>query len=261
MCGRMTLTRSGAEIAAWFAEAVALEAGDAAVAGPLGGALRPRFNVAPSQDVLTIVPAEAGARFEWRRWGLLPSWAKDPSMGARLFNARSETVAEKPSFRAAFKRRRCLVAADGFYEWTPRNRGHRPFHFRGADGGLLAFAGLYEHWQGEGGEVVESCTVLTTDANADLEGVHHRMPVLLAPSDQARWIDPDAEREALQPLLRPAPPGRLARVPVTRWVNDPRHDDPRCLDPEPEVRQPALFTLDGGAGGGGDGGAGDEEAF
>lgn len=266
MCGRMTLTRSGSEIAAYFAEAMAgLEALDAREVD--GHPLRPRFNLAPSQEVLTLVVSfgpdaapdaardrgsdrTGSAAFAWKRWGLVPSWAKDPSVGSRLFNARAETVDTKPSFRAAFKRRRCLVAADGFYEWTPRNRDHKPFLFRPRQGAVMGLAGLHERWQGEGGEVVESCTVLTTEASADLEGVHHRMPVILAPERFAAWLDPETEPGVLAGLLGSAPPGRLERTPVSRYVNDPRHDDPRCLEPEPIVEQVPLFALDGGSAGG-----------
>jgi len=246
MCGRMTLTRGGDEIAAYFAEAMAMHA-RADAAEIAGRALRPRFNLTPSQDLLTLVPALEGtgdlADFAWKRWGLLPSWAKDPSMGQRMFNARSETVREKPSFRAAFKRRRCLIPADGFYEWTPRNKDHRPFHFTPTRDALMAFAGLFESWKGEGGEVIESCTVLTTEANADLEGVHHRMPVILDPKDFATWLDPNVEPDVLVGLMRSAPAGTLSREAVTRYVNNPRNDDVRCLEPEPKAEQGALFAL------------------
>ena len=296
MCGRMTLTRSGEEIAEYFAQALARRqrgAGEAprvACGGAPreldGGPLRSRFNLAPSQQVLTLVPAPIGsgiasdspsgnpsgsssdspaglasdtssdpgsdtpsvdaAAFAWKRWGLVPSWARDPSIGARMFNARAETADTKPSFRAAWKRRRCVVAADGFYEWTPRNRGHRPFLFRPARAPLLAFAGLFEAWRGEGGETIESCTVVTTEANADLEGVHHRMPVILAPEQLAQWLDPLASPEAVRALAISAPPGTLERTPVGRYVNDPRHDDARCLAPEEPAEQAELFALDGG---------------
>lgn len=243
MCGRLTLTRSGDEIAAYFAEAMAtLDS----LEGPReldGSPLRPRFNVSPARDVLTLVPTEAGAGFAWKRWGLVPSWATDPGIGNRTFNARAETVAEKPSFRAAFKRRRCLVAADGFYEWTPRNRDHRPFLFTPRRAALLGFAGLFESWTGEGGEVIESATVITTDANPDMDGIHHRMPVIVDPADHARWLDPATEKTALLALLRPASPGTLDRRPVTRYVNDPRHEGPRCLEDEEKAEQGALFPL------------------
>jgi putative SOS response-associated peptidase YedK len=211
--------------------------------------LRARFNLAPSQEVLTLVPTASefaeNAAFAWKRWGLVPSWAKDPSIGSRMFNARSETVETKPSFRAAFKRRRCLVVADGFYEWTPKNRDHRPFYFQPTRQALLGFAGLYEEWRGEGGEVIESCTVLTTGANADLEGVHHRMPVILDPAHYSTWLDAGAAPEVLKAIAVKAPNGTLERRAVTRYVNDPRRDDERCLSPEPKAVQVDLFSLDG----------------
>ena len=266
MCGRMTLTKSGSEIADYFSEAMqALVSqggglpGTSAVEEMNGRPLRPRFNLAPSQDVLTVIEAPLGsefaAEFAWKRWGLVPSWAKDLSVGARLFNARSETVDVKPSFRAAFKRRRCLVVADGFYEWTPKNRDHQPFHFQTTEGSPMAFAGLYEEWRGEGGEVVESCTVLTTEANQDLEGVHHRMPVILGAVDYSTWLDRGAERDVLMKLIRPRPAGFLHRRAVGRQVNNPRIDDVSCLTSESDAsqseitdgQQGELFTSGSGA--------------
>ncbi len=241
MCGRMTLTRSPAEIAEHFALAGPED--------PNGGPLRPRYNLAPSQLVLTVVSGEAAARaFAWKTWGLVPAWAKDASMGGKLFNARAETVAEKPSFRSAFKRRRCLVVADGFYEWTSRKRGHRAHWLHACPdprhAPLLAFAGLHEHWSSEGGPAIDSCTVITTEANGDLAAIHARMPVVLAAASWPAWLDPDSDPEALQALLVPAPDGTLEARVVGGHVNDPRHDDPRCLEGQPED---APFRLDGGA--------------
>ena len=228
MCGRMTLTKSGSEIAEYFALAMAEEA----VKEMDGTSLRPRYNIAPSQSVATIQHGRDGVSgLHWKQWGLVPSWSKDPRMGGRLFNARSETAAEKPSFRAAWKRRRCLVVADGFYEWTPRARDHQPYHFSRGDGSLLAFAGLYEDWHGEGGELIESCTVLTTAANADLEGVHHRMPVILVAENFGAWLGEGADPEALKALMQPAPSATLTKKAVGRVVNSPRNDDPSCLLP------------------------------
>lgn len=272
MCGRMTLTRSGDEIAAYFALETAAE--EAA-----GGALKPRFNIAPSQDVLTLVqPAQqtelplAPRHAEWKTWGLIPSWAKQPKRGGGLFNARSETVDVKPSFRSAWRRRRCLVVSDGFYEWTPRNKGHQPYYFSAQNGAPLAMAGLFEEWVDSGavqaaavtaeaareevggGEVIESCTVLTTEANADLAAVHHRMPVLLHPDHFDEWLDPNADLNRLKRLLVPATPDTLARRAVSDYVNSPRHDDARCLDPAPSPKpkaqpaQPDLFAFDPSSG-------------
>ena len=240
MCGRMTLTRSGSEIAEYFALEMI---GDDGVVEMDGSPLRPRHNIAPSQFVPTILKSPEGPRrFRWRQWGLIPSWSPSAAMGGRLFNARSETANEKPSFRAAWKHRRCLVVADGFYEWTPRNRDHQPYHFRSREATLLAFAGLYEEWHGEGGEVVESCTVLTTEANADLAGVHHRMPVILAPDHFDRWLDSASDPADLKTMMESAPPGTLSRRAVGRGVNSPRNDDPSCLE-EVEVRSAAIGAI------------------
>lgn len=259
MCGRMTLTRSGSEIADYFSEAMQTIVTQAEGRGDSSGGvleadgrpLRPRFNLAPTQDVLTVVPGAAGsgagAEFAWKRWGLVPAWAKDPNRGAPLFNARSESVALKPSFRSAFKRRRCLVVADGFYEWTPRNRDHQPFYFRPAGGGLMAFAGLYEAWHGEGGEVVESCTVLTTEASEDLAGVHHRMPVILKSVDYSAWLDLATGAEILDALMAPLPLGFLDRRAVSRRVGNPRNDDAACIAPATEdggAEEPGQDELD-----------------
>ncbi|MFK7897435.1 MAG: SOS response-associated peptidase [Myxococcota bacterium] len=247
MCGRMTLTRSADEIAAYFALAEAIP-----IPGPNGGPLEPRFNVAPSQRVLTLVESEGGSRLAaWKSWGLIPSWSKDPARGGSLFNARSETVDTKPSFRAAWKKRRCLVVADGFYEWSPRNQGHQPYYFTTQKWPLMAMAGLYEEWVdsssdergGRGGangsgEVIESCTVLTTEANADLSDVHHRMPVLLRPEDFAAWLSPATAPETLKPLLAPSPDATLQRRAVSDYVNSARNDDAGCLSPPPPPPAP-----------------------
>lgn len=243
MCGRMTLTRSPEEIAAFFeiaGEAASFEpSAPNASDAPDGRPLRPRFNIAPSQPVLTVVPgARRGRALVWKTWGLVPAWARDPAIGGKLFNARGETVDEKPSFRSAFRRRRCLVVADGFYEWTPRNRGHRAHWIHPRDGALLAFAGLYEHWSAEEGPQIESCTVITTEASADVAPVHGRMPVVLAPSAWAAWLDVASDPTALKALLVPAPAGSLAARPVSRHVNDPRHDDPGCLADAPLLEAP-----------------------
>jgi putative SOS response-associated peptidase YedK len=225
----MTLTRSGNEIAEYFALAMA-----ETDVTELGGApLRPRYNIAPSQSVPTILRGEDGEpRLEWKTWGLVPSWSKAATIGGRLFNARSETADTKPSFRSAWKRRRCLIAVDGFYEWTPRDRGHQPYHFRSNEGILLALGGLFEQWHGDGGEIVDSCTVLTTEANADLEGIHHRMPVLLGRESFGAWLDPASEPLLLKSLVVPVPSGTLARQAVSRRVNHPRFDDAECLEPD-----------------------------
>lgn len=241
MCGRMTLTRSGSEIAEYFS--LLLESGECDELKTATGAdLHARYNIAPSQEIPTIVGAgRAARRAEWKRWGLVPSWADSPAMGGRLFNARSETVASKPSFRRAFRSRRCLVPASGFYEWTPRNRGHRPFYFESTSEPMLAFAGLYECWQGKGGEVVDSCTILTTESGSDVAEIHHRMPVLVGPSDFDLWLDHDSPIESIETLFEPPPAGTLSGRAVGSHVNNARFDDPHCLDPPPPSEQVGLF--------------------
>ena len=151
------------------------------------------------------------------RWGLIPHWAKEEKIGYRMINARAETVAEKPSFRVALRRRRCLIPATGFYEWKAVPGGKQPYNIQLVDGGLFAFAGLWERWQGDAGQVVESCTIIVTEANKAISPIHDRMPVILDPSDYKSWLDPQLQDSAsLQPLLRPCPPNRINSYPVSR---------------------------------------------
>ncbi|HKI86829.1 MAG TPA: SOS response-associated peptidase [Thermoanaerobaculia bacterium] len=222
MCGRYTLSTPGDVVADLFA----LEA-----ASPLPR----RYNIAPTQESAVVRRGDEGARrLSPLRWGLIPSWAKDPAIGNRLINARAETAAEKPAFRDGFRHRRCLVVADGFYEWKKTPGGKQPFWFRRQSGEPFAFAGLWERWRSRehpDTEPVETFTILTTSANATVEPVHARMPVLLsAEEDFAAWLDPATDRNDLEQLLAPAAPDLLAAVPVSRWVNDPSHDDPRCVE-------------------------------
>lgn len=228
MCGRMVLTRSVAEIAETFG---ALDP---------GLVLEPRYNVAPSLEIPAVRAGEGARAVSLLRWGLVPGWAKDASIGNRLINARSETAAEKPSFRAAVRKRRCLVPIDGFYEWAkPLEKGapKTPHYFSASDGGLLAIAGLWESWtHRETGEVIETCTLLTTEANAVVRPVHHRMPVLLDRRDFEPWLDPTLQDVArVVALLVPSPPDRLQAVVVSDHVNSPRNDDPSCIAPVAEV--------------------------
>jgi putative SOS response-associated peptidase YedK len=202
--------------------------------------LAPRFNIAPTQEVATVrACAERGERvLEMRRWGLVPGWARDPRVGNRMINARSETVAERPAFRTAFRVRRCLVPADGFYEWTGGRGPRQPYHIALADGAPFAIAGLWERWSRQGEDVIESCTLLTTRANERVAAVHERMPVILETEDYERWLDPALrDPDPLRDLLRPFPAERLALHAVSLWVNDPRHDDPSCVAP---VASPAT---------------------
>ena len=227
MCGRITLTSSARELAEHFELEPGVELAP----------LEPRYNVAPSQDIATVRQDRDGRRvLKVERWGLVPHWAKDPAIGNRLINARAESVATKPAFRDAFRSRRCVVSADGFYEWSGRGAERRPYIFRRPDRAMIGIAGLYERWIGEGGEVVDSCTLITTDANATLAPFHDRMPVILAPSDYGRWLDRGRqESEALMSLLAPCPPDWLDSSPVSTRINNPRNDDPECLIPEPQT--------------------------
>lgn len=199
--------------------------------------LAPRYNIAPTQDVavITNTPVETEMPLSFFRWGLIPSWAKDPKIGNRMINARSETLAEKPSFRAAYKRRRCLVLADGYYEWQkiPDDRLKQPVYIRLKSQKPFAFAGLWETWQtDEMEQPLRSCTIITCPPNPLLEKIHHRMPVILPQDAYAAWLAPD-ERSAdvLQPLLIPYSVQEMEAYPVSRFVNRPTNNSPECIEP------------------------------
>jgi putative SOS response-associated peptidase YedK len=271
MCGRFFLSKSGAEIARHFDLATE----------PV---LAPHFNIAPTQHIAfvrtafprsepkasgevhearvgtgsqlrsPIVPRseakpsgeihKAALRvLETRAWGFLPHFAKSLREGQRPINARCETIATSPLFRDAFVRRRGLVPASGFYEWQHRGRSARPFAIRVRDGELFAMAALFDHWEGEGA-ALDSCAIVTSDANERVAPIHDRMPVILAPADYALWLDPDVrDPERLLPLLRPCPAEWIDLHPVDRRVNDVRCDDAQLAEPERD-----LFSLaDGGA--------------
>ena len=197
--------------------------------------LEPRYNIAPTQLVPTVLrkPAQSDRRFHLLRWGLIPSWAKDPAIGARLINARAETAGEKPSFRSAFRQRRCLVVADGFYEWQRQERKKQPFYFCFQDGRPFAFAGLWERWEApddDDGEAIESCTILTTEAAELLQPIHDRMPVILDPKDYDLWLDPAVQKpEPLQQLLCPYRSEAMIAYPVSTQVNKPTNNSPECI--------------------------------
>jgi putative SOS response-associated peptidase YedK len=213
--------------------------------------VRQRFNVAPGDDVVAVTTTKDGApRGELLRWGLVPFWAKDVKVGYKMINARAETVAEKPAFRDAVKTRRCLIVADGFYEWQPRPDGgrgrKRPFHITRADGAPFAFAGLWASWHGAGDDdaALRSCTIITTDANDKLADIHDRMPVMLP--DQAAedaWLDHGTPAPVLRELLVPLPEDLTARRAVGYAVSDARHDEPDCLDDAPAEDDDAPASL------------------
>jgi putative SOS response-associated peptidase YedK len=220
MCGRFALFASGEQLAERypFVELPLLDA---------------HYNIAPTQSVSAVRSAAAAGRELVRlRWGLIPSWSKDPAMGNRLINARAETVAEKPSFRSAFKQRRCLIPASGFYEWQKQGAGHKqPFFIRPREGGLFSFAGLWERWHDPQGEEIETCTILTTTANELMRPIHQRMPVILDPSAEGQWLDPRTSPDVLHSLLVSCPVEWMKSRPVGWTVNNPRNDSPKCIEP------------------------------
>ena len=196
-----------------------------------------RFNVAPTQPIAAVRQEAEGPGRELvlLRWGLVPSWSKSPTQGARMINARAESVAERPAFRAAFKRRRCLVAADGYYEWQKVGQRKQPYYIHFRDERPFAFAGLWERWQGAGEGVLESCTIITTDANPLTREIHDRMPVILDPADYALWLDPQVQdRQQLEPLLESYDGDAMVAEPVSTHVNNVRNDDPECIQVQRE---------------------------
>jgi putative SOS response-associated peptidase YedK len=219
MCGRFTLFASIPVLSKTF---------DA----PVDGVLAPRYNIAPTQSVLVLrVPRGSDRReFASARWGLIPSWARDPSVGSRLINARSETAHEKPAFRAAFRSRRCLIPASGFYEWRRVEQKKQPYFIRMRDVSPFAIAGLWEARDGPDGSRTETCAILTTGANPVVSPLHDRMPVIIEPGQYARWLDPKVGNpEELKPLMAPYSPEPMEAYPVSPRVNNPSVDDPECL--------------------------------
>ncbi len=240
MCGRYLLATAPADLARWFDLDTMPE-------------LQPRYNVAPAQPIPVVrlmapspptpLPqnggegSKSGRECVLVRWGLIPSWAKEPKADFSTINARAETLLDRPAFRTAFRRRRCLVPADGFYEWKKVGKHKQPHVVRPKDGKPWAFAGLWEHWQGAGGEEVDSATVITTAANEVLRPLHERMPAILPPEHYAAWLDPTAQAEDLLGLLLPLPPDLLTVYRVGDWVSNARHDGEQCLVPATD-----LFT-------------------
>jgi len=218
MCGRFTLTTPSAVLA----EAFGL---------PELPNLTPRYNIAPTQLFSVVRESESRRAMVGLRWGLIPSWAKDPAIGKTLINARGETAASKPSFRAAFRQRRCLVPADGFYEWKRSGKVKQPFYIRRLDGAPFAIAGLWERWRPGEGQALETFALITTAANSVLKPIHDRMPVILEASDYELWLDPgmhDAER--LQALIRPAADRGIEAYPVSTRVNNPRNEGTALIE-------------------------------
>lgn len=219
MCGRFTQRKTAGELAKAFKVEDVPET-------------EVRYNIAPTQNILSVHQTVDGREARLLRWGLIPSWAKDAAIGARLINARSETVTEKPSFREAFKHRRCLIPADGFYEWARRDGQKQPYYFCLRDEQPFAFAGLWEKWKAEDGKTVESCTILTTEANEILRPVHDRMPVILHREEYDLWLDQDVrQQDLLKDMLRPYPSSEMSSHPVRTLVNSPRHQGAELIEP------------------------------
>ena len=236
MCGRFSQTRSTEQLADRFVvPAASLD-------------WKPRYNLAPGQSIPTIV--QAGDRRSWKKlqWGMVPSWAKDRSIGHRLINARSETVDQKPSFRKALQKRRCLVPADGFYEWK-KSEGRRkvPMYLSLTEGGPFAFAGLWEIWSDpDRPECLETFTICTTAPNDLVRPIHDRMPAILRPEDEATWLDPKVESmDRLKSLLKPYPADAMAARCVEPYVNNPAHEGPRCIQEAPDPPPQTLFESGG----------------
>ena len=218
MCGRYRLSRRKQLIQEYFDTTDELD-------------WEPRYNIAPSQSagIIRQDRAKPERRFSLARWGLIPYWAKDSSIGNKLINARSETVGSKPAFREAFENRRWLIPADGFYEWKRVGTAKQPFHFGLQDDSLFAFAGLWDRWKDASGQAVESCSILTTTPNALLADVHDRMPVILSPEHYDLWLDPGFRRaETLKEMLNPFDATLMKRHPVSTRVNFVKNDDPEC---------------------------------
>jgi putative SOS response-associated peptidase YedK len=231
VCGRYTLaTPDPADVRARF---------------PIGESVevRRRYNIAPGDQVLAVTTdREGNPRGELLRWGLVPSWAERPDTGLKMINARVETVGRRAAFRRAFERYRCLIIADGFYEWRRRPDGPKQaFHITRADGRLFAFAGLWSIWRGDDDQTLRTCTILTTAANPAIAPLHDRMPVILAPDAEATWLEHSQPPERLHELLGGLATDGTALRAVGSAVNDARYDGPACLDPAGEERQAALF--------------------
>lgn len=229
MCGRFALNADPEAVQ----QAFDLDAPSASLA--------PRFNIAPSQPIAVITNANP-RQLDFFKWGLIPSWAKDPTIGNKMINARAETAAEKPSFKAAFRRRRCLIPATGFYEWPQATR--QPVYIHMQHHALFAFAGLWETWQSPDGSVIHSATILTTEPNDLIRSFHHRMAVILPRDQYAAWLTPgEADPQTLLPLLKPYDPMQMTAYEVSKAVNSPANDSPLLIEPLAATAPPEQLGL------------------
>ncbi|MGE0474519.1 MAG: SOS response-associated peptidase [Nitrospirales bacterium] len=196
--------------------------------------LEPRYNIAPSQFIACVRAKPASLEKECvpLKWGLVPSWAQDPGIGQQMINARAETVPEKPSFRKAFQQQRCLIFADGFYEWKREGKVKQPYYIRMKDHRPFVFAGLWDHWEKGDQAPIDSCTIITTGPNGLMESIYNRMPVILHPDHHQFWLDHETQNsQALQSLLKPYPGDEMEAFPISLLVNNPRNDTALCLQP------------------------------
>jgi putative SOS response-associated peptidase YedK len=233
MCGRYTISKLE-QILKQFKEILELPS-----------SLIPRFNVAPTQAIPVIANNHPNS-LDMFHWGLIPSWAKDPAIGNRMINARAETLAEKPAFRTALRRRRCLIPADGFYEWRKeKDKTKTPMYIRMKSGEPFAFAGLWDVWHSPDGSVVPSCTIITTGPNELMSPIHDRMPAILPESDYARWICPDEQdAKAMSELLKPFPAAEMVAFPVSRRVNSPKNEGAALIEPISIVAPAVTATVE-----------------
>lgn len=229
MCGRYTLTADAESIQLAFK------------LDTVAGWLQPRYNIAPSQQMPVISNRDPG-QLSFMKWGLAPSWAKDPKIGYRMINARSETAAEKPSFRRAFKRRRCLIPADGYFEWAKQGKKKRPMYITHAERDLFAFAGIWESWKRPDESWLNTCAILTTRANEKIEPIHHRMTVILEPEDYELWLAPrELSPDEWLPLMAGPTPDQLQFHEVSTQVNKPANDNPMVIMPVDSSQQQHLL--------------------
>lgn len=220
MCGRFTLTADPEQIQIAFP----------GLTIPTQS-INPRYNIAPTQPI-AVIANDGKNRLDYFTWGLIPSWAKDPSIGNKMINARAETLAEKPSFRNAFRRRRCLILADGFYEWQkqPGQKSKQPMYLHLQNGQVFAFGGLWEIWNTPDGSTVYSATIITTEPNELVRPIHNRMPLILPEEHYDLWLSPEERKpQELEPALRPFPAERMAAYPVSTRVNSPANDEPALI--------------------------------
>ena len=227
MCGRYTLSASPEDIVGEFSSELALNGLEELEATY---DWQPRFNIAPSQYSLVAAHINESPQLMPMRWGLVPSWAKDEKIAYKMINARAETVAEKPAFRSAFRQRRCLVFANGYYEWTKHKETKQPVYIKPKNGKVIAFAGLWEQWQKDNAPALFSYTIITTKANSQLQSVHHRMPVCLSSAEGRDWMIQNASVDEISTLLRPAPSDTFTTVSVSNYVNSPRNEGRQCIE-------------------------------